>query len=720
VIHKTLPMARDFESAVVGLSIAGKESGLSFQEMHDAALQVGGDTSLLGVSASGAAESMTGLYKAGLTTTEIFGDLNGYLAGTVELGGALRGAIDLAASSELDMVQASDLAAITLATFGGELETEKERADFITGALDNFVRAADASVADVTQLADALRNVGPTAAAFGFSLEDTNNALAILSTRGIAGSEAGTALKSMFTNIMRPTEQVTVALNELGVSLYDNEGVMKSLPEIMGEFERALQGTTDEQRNQYIQTLAGTYGMKAMQTLLAEGTEGWQDMADATERATGIQDQAAAKAATLAGQWEAFQGNLETLGIQIGEVFLPVAQNLLVWVSDLASKYGPMLVGWFEQITPIAQGFMWTLMDLLEGKIGVDTPWEDYFPPWLADVMYQITDAVTQLWTTLQPFVEQVAAWLSENVKLTDVLIALGVAVASVVIPAVITLISTMAPIIATFAIVMAAVVLLRKAWEENFLGIRDIVDRVVSWVREFWEVNGDQILAKAVEIWTAVRDWILQAATTIQEGIDAFLATIREWWDAHGEQVIAIVTKLWEGIQAIAEFVFDNLKTIFEAFRLAFQGDWYAFGEKLREGWDRAWAQIKEIAKKAIAWFKSVDWGAVGKAIIEGIAKGITSAVGVIKDAAVNAAKAALAAAKGFLGIKSPSAVFAGIGAQMMAGMAQGIQLNAQVPAMATAQAAAGTLQAVSLGDRITQAITTTERSAHGTVNAN
>jgi TP901 family phage tail tape measure protein len=39
-------------------------------------------------------------------------------------------------------------------------------------------------------------------------IEDTNNALAILSTRGITGAEAGTALKSMLTNLQRPTTAV--------------------------------------------------------------------------------------------------------------------------------------------------------------------------------------------------------------------------------------------------------------------------------------------------------------------------------------------------------------------------------------------------------------------------------------------------------------------------------------------------------------------------------
>ena len=146
----------------------------------------------LSVGAQTTAEAITGLYKAGLSTGEIFGDLQGYRAGTTELGGALRASVDLAAASELDMVQASELAAITLASFGGELTTEAERAEFINAAMNNFVQTADGSVASVADLQAAFVNVGPTAAAMGMGVEDVNTALGILSTRGITGSEAGT------------------------------------------------------------------------------------------------------------------------------------------------------------------------------------------------------------------------------------------------------------------------------------------------------------------------------------------------------------------------------------------------------------------------------------------------------------------------------------------------------------------------------------------------
>jgi phage-related protein len=107
----------------------------------------------------------------------------------------------------------------------------------------------------------------------------------------------------------------------------------------------------------------------------------------------------------------------------------------------------------------------------------------------------------------------------------------------------------------------------------------------------------------------------------------------------------------------------------------LAIQGDWEGFGEKLREVWDGIWEAIKtvlgnawdnikivvgEIISSIISFFRDTDWGATGRGIIDGIIQGIKNGVGALVDAVKAAAQAALDAAKGFLGIESPSKAFA------------------------------------------------------------
>ena len=92
--------AIEFNAQAALMGIAAGDAAVGFDALHDAAIAVGGDTRLVGVSASGAADSITELYRAGLDTTEIFGDLNSYMSENAELGGVLRGSIDLAAASD--------------------------------------------------------------------------------------------------------------------------------------------------------------------------------------------------------------------------------------------------------------------------------------------------------------------------------------------------------------------------------------------------------------------------------------------------------------------------------------------------------------------------------------------------------------------------------------------------------------------------------------------
>ena len=346
-IRSAVKEAKEFESQAVLMAIASGETGDAFERLSSAAIKVGGDTRLVGVSASGAAKSITELYKAGFTTAEIFGDLNSYMDKNAQLGGILRASIDLAAASELDMAQGAEVLAIAMKTFG----ISTDDASYIA---NNFVQTADASVASVSELAAAMVNVGSTAAAFGWRLEDVNVALALLSERGIKGSEAGTALKSMMTNLMRPTDAVKETLRDLNIELYDEHGAMKSLRVILGDLSGAMAGLTEEQRNQAVQTLAGSYGMKAMNTLLEEGTDGWWEMTAAISHASTAQEIAAQQAETLAGKIEAFEGALEAAKITLGRHFIPAITKAISAGSDLLEG--------FNKLSPAAQKTTATLL----------------------------------------------------------------------------------------------------------------------------------------------------------------------------------------------------------------------------------------------------------------------------------------------------------------------------------------------------------------------
>jgi hypothetical protein len=216
---------------------------------------------------------------------------------------------------------------------------------------------------------------------------------------------------------------------------------------------------------------------------------------------------------------------------------------------------------------------------------------------------------------------------------------------------------AALAPVVGPILAIGAAAAALYKAYQENFLGIRDVTDKVIK---------------------------------RVQDIIESVMNAVRTFWDRNGEQILAAARRVWEAIQSVIDHVTQQIQSIVQAFQAAFRGDWETFGEKLREVWDRGWQAILTVLKNlgqqilsaiqtlisnTIQAFRNTDWGEVGRAIIQGVAWGISASAHKIADAAKRAARAALDAAKGFLGIGSPSKAFLEVGANVSESFAQGIE---------------------------------------------
>ena len=554
ITKDAISVATEYESALAILNIAAKGYGLTLDELSAATLKVGGDTRLVGVDAMQTADAVTNLFKAGLKPEEIFGDLQGYMAGTTELAGALRASIDLAAASELDMDRASEIAAITLATFGGDLKTVEQRAEFVNFAMNNLLKTADASVASVSDLSAAYSTIGPTAAAFGFGLDELNTALGILSTRGIVGAEAGTALKSMLTNMMRPTTKTQAAIDALSISLYDEEGNMRSLSNIVGQLSKSMAGLTEEQRNAYIQQLAGTYGMKAMQTLIKEGPKGWIAMTDAIGGAATIQEQAAAKANTLAGAQEALAGAWQTLQITAAKELLPTLIDLTRWAAEMITKYGPAVVQVVKGIAEAFRGFI----GFLSG--------EDEYADWFVDL------------------VEKLPGWLQPIVGLIGQLIAGGFSFGDMLPP--------------------EALVL----WES--------FQRLLDTMGEWWAIYGPEIMVTARELGRVLVGAFMKLVQEVLPWLAEKLDQFGAWWMDNGPLIVTFVdsvakgiallamavVNMWIVVQPLLDLLIGYIANMARLVMAIATGDW-------AEAWDafgdivfNAWEFITNTIKTAIA----------------------------------------------------------------------------------------------------------------------
>lgn len=84
----------------------------------------------------------------------------------------------------------------------------------------------------------------------------------------------------------------------------------------------------------------------------------------------------------------------------------------------------------------------------------------------------------------------------------------------------------------------------------------------------------------------------------------------------------------------------------------------------------------VPEIYKELKEKFKNIDWGSIGKNLIEGIKKGISEKAASLVEGALDAAKSAVNAVKDWLGIASPSKLARDlIGKNLIAGIGVGIE---------------------------------------------
>ena len=106
-------------------------------------------------------------------------------------------------------------------------------------------------------LGESFKYVAPVAGAMKYSIEDVSLALGRMANSGIKASQAGTALRSLLSRMVKPTDEVKDAMKTLGVSLTDAKGNMKPFNDVLGELRTGFGKLSDAQKTQLAASLAG-------------------------------------------------------------------------------------------------------------------------------------------------------------------------------------------------------------------------------------------------------------------------------------------------------------------------------------------------------------------------------------------------------------------------------------------------------------------------------
>ena len=132
----------------------------------------------------------------------------------------------LAAASGEDLATTSDILTDNLTAFGLEAKDGAMFADVLAAAATN-------SNTNVSMMGESFKYAAAPAHALGYTVQDTALALGLMANNGIKADMAGTSLRNILQRMYKPTKESQAAIDQLGLSLYDDTGKMYTFREVM-------------------------------------------------------------------------------------------------------------------------------------------------------------------------------------------------------------------------------------------------------------------------------------------------------------------------------------------------------------------------------------------------------------------------------------------------------------------------------------------------------
>ena len=262
--------------------------------------------------------------------------------------------LDLAAASGMELGRASDIVTDYITAFGLEVEDAAHFVDIMTYAQNN-------SNTTTEMLGEAYKNCAATAASMGFTVEEVTAALMTMANAGVKGGEAGTTLNTLMTRLATNAKNCADELGELGVEIYDSQGNMNSLSDILNKMIGAWADLTEKQKNNLSKVIAGTNQYSGFQTVMqglsdkaVKAGMSFNDYSKALEDCDGTaKDAAKTMSNNLTGDLKALDSALDELKLKIYDG----AENPLRSLVQTITKQGvpalEALINNLDKIIPV-------------------------------------------------------------------------------------------------------------------------------------------------------------------------------------------------------------------------------------------------------------------------------------------------------------------------------------------------------------------------------
>ncbi len=247
--------------------------------------------------------------------------------------------LNLAAAGGMDLAYASDLVTDAMASLN--IEASKQNVDEFGNKL---AMAASKANANVAQLGEAILTVGGTAANLKGGTTELTTALGLLANVGIKGAEGGTHLRNIILSLQSPTDDAAKLMQQLGLNVYDAQGNMRGLNDILGDLNSAMDGMTQGGKDSIINQLFNKTDLAAVNGLLAAQGDQWDALAGQIDNAGDAMGQMAdTQLDNLQGAVTIMQSALEGLQLAIYDKMEPALKVLAQGATETISTLTTIL-----------------------------------------------------------------------------------------------------------------------------------------------------------------------------------------------------------------------------------------------------------------------------------------------------------------------------------------------------------------------------------------
>ena len=533
---------------------------------------------------------------------------------TQEMVDTLPTVLNLAAAGDMELAEASDMVTDAMSALG----METSDADVM---VDQMAKTASSTNTSVAQLGEGILKIGATARNVKGGTAELNTALGILANNGIKGAEGGTHLRNVILSLQEGCEDGAIAVGDMSVQVYAAEGNMRSLNDILGDMNTAMDGMTTAEKNNIISKIFNKTDLASVNALLANTGDTWDDLQNSiTNSAGAAQQMADTQLDNLQGQLTLLKSALEGLAISIGEILMPYIKSIVTHIQSF--------VDWLNNLDERTQKIIVTVA-LVVAAIG----------PVLI-IVGKVISSVGTIMTIVPKIVSLMGTVKTAMAGLNATMAANPIGL-----------------IITAIGLLVAAFIYL---WN-NCEGFR-----------EFWINLWEKVKEIAITVWTAIKDFfvsiweaIKNTFTTVVNGISSFLSsawnTIKTTVETVMNAIKTVISTIWNAIKTVFETVFNAIKTVVTTYFNVYKTIITTVLNAIKTVVTTVWNAIKtaiETVVNAIKTAITTAWNAIKtttstifnavKSVVTSVWNGIKSAV----MSVINAMKSGISSA--FNAIKS------------------------------------------------------------------